>query len=65
MFDNTTTHLMVDGTPVRLELWDTAGQEAYDRLRPLSYKSTGKKTFSHHRSSVASKHFLLDIFLNM
>ena len=45
MFDNTTTHLMVDGTPVRLELWDTAGQEAYDRLRPLSYKSTGKNPF--------------------
>ena len=36
-FDNWDTLLKLEGQAVKLDLWDTAGQEDYDRLRPLSY----------------------------
>ena len=32
--------MTVDGKDIFLGLWDTAGQEGYDRLRPLSYPQT-------------------------
>jgi len=40
VFDNYNTAIMVDDVAYNLGLWDTAGQEEYDRLRALCYPQT-------------------------
>ncbi|KWU46718.1 hypothetical protein RHOSPDRAFT_4164, partial [Rhodotorula sp. JG-1b] len=40
VFENHCVDVVVDGTAIELALWDTAGQEDFDRLRALSYADT-------------------------
>lgn len=36
-FDNYRANFVINGLPTSLGLWDTAGQEDYDNIRPMSY----------------------------
>ncbi|KAI5476527.1 hypothetical protein MNV49_007537 [Pseudohyphozyma bogoriensis] len=40
IFENYVAEIRLDGKAVQLALWDTAGQEEYERLRPLSYNNS-------------------------
>jgi Rho family protein len=40
VFENYVHDIFVDNKSIKLSLWDTAGQEEFDRLRSLSYSDT-------------------------
>ncbi|XP_046840241.1 ras-like GTP-binding protein Rho1 [Xenia sp. Carnegie-2017] len=40
VFENYVKYLTYEGKGIELVLWDTAGQEDYDSIRPLSYPDT-------------------------
>uniref|UniRef100_A0A1I7ULW2 Rho-related GTP-binding protein RhoC n=1 Tax=Caenorhabditis tropicalis TaxID=1561998 RepID=A0A1I7ULW2_9PELO len=40
VFECNAKDIEIDGKLIQLDLWDTAGQEDYERLRPLAYPET-------------------------
>jgi small GTP-binding protein len=54
IFDNFSANVVVDEKFNNLTLWDTAGQEDYDRLRPLSYPGTDVFVACYSTTSQAS-----------
>lgn len=46
-FDNYVDTICVGGQQFEMTLWDTAGQEDYERLRPLSYPNVTDKSLRY------------------
>ena len=40
VFDGSSESIMIAGRPINLGLWDSAGQQEYDKVRPTSYPDT-------------------------
>lgn len=40
IFEHFEKDILIKNKPITLEIWDTAGQEDYDRLMPLNYPNT-------------------------
>ncbi|KAL3221999.1 hypothetical protein MRX96_029034 [Rhipicephalus microplus] len=59
VFDNYAGSLLVDGVTANLTLWDTAGQEDYEKLRPLSYPGSDVFLLCYSISSQASYNNIL------
>ncbi|OWM80419.1 hypothetical protein CDL15_Pgr019699 [Punica granatum] len=54
VFDYLSANVVVDGSTVNLGSWDTAGQEEYNRLRPLSYRGADVFLLAFSLISMAS-----------
>jgi cell division control protein 42 len=60
VFDNYTANLMYNNEVAQLSLWDTAGQDDYDHLRPLSYPLTDVFIVCYDVTSPTSYRNVLD-----
>lgn len=46
-FDNYVDSICIGGQQFEMTLWDTAGQEDYERLRPLSYPNVSNNPYQN------------------
>jgi len=46
--------IVIDGKPVKLQIWDTAGQEKYHSLAPMYYRGAGAAILVYDQTQPAS-----------
>lgn len=56
------TDIFVDNVHIELSLWDTAGQEEFDRLRSLSY---GSSWLRRRTTPTASEGFATNMYVHL
>lgn len=59
-FDQYTENIKIDNVSYNVTLWDTAGQEDYERLRPLAYPRV-KSSLLFYQLFLTKKHFFRPI----
>lgn len=60
VFENYIRNISFNGVKVELALWDTAGQEEYDRLRSLSYPESNAIVLCYSCDSITSLENVID-----
>lgn len=63
IFENRAKEITVDGKTIDLTLWDTAGQEAYDQIRPLAYNNANVALICYAVDTPESLQHVKDIWI--
>ena len=63
VFDNQVKKFFIDEKEIKLALWDTAGQEDYDKLRPLSYDHVDVFIIVYSIDDAGSLYNIVDLWI--